>query len=497
MSLRAMSEQEIRWRLWPKQLLALLSSATEILFGGASSGGKSHFVRVALCLWCMAIPFLQCVLIRKKYADIISNHVDGPKGFRALLKDVVDAGQCTITKEAITFANGSKIEFMHCQDERQFDSAQGVERHVVVIDEATQIGERLIRFFRTWCRMSVEMQATLPEAWKGKFPRIIYTANPIGASVGFFRRHFVKAREPLEIERVEGFLRQYIPSKVEDNLSADLEAFEGRMEGIGDVALATALREGDWDAPVGDFFPEWDESRHVINDFTPPAHWYRYSTFDWGTADPACFYWWAVSPGEMVFDKWIPRGALVAYREWYICADDDQAKGRRMRNEDMRDGFLARTEKEFQKQPILTDSLPFQDRGGDTIADVFYANGHGVQLTQGDTSRILGWSQLRSRLIGIKPDSNNPYRYPMIYFVRSCKAARDYIPALPRHPSEGKREDAAEHGEATHACDSIRIACTAHKVIRDAPRTSPERTRERLAIKAKRTFLDQIGDPFQ
>jgi len=486
------SEREIRWKLWPKQLLCLLSEATEILFGGASSGGKSHLIRVALCVWCLSIPGLQCVLIRKKFADILSNHVEGRTGFKALLRPWIEAGEVTVTKLGIRFNNGSNIDFQHCQDERQFDSAQGVERHVVVIDEATQIGERLIRFFRTWCRMTTEMQATLPPEWQGKFPRLLYTANPIGASVGFFRRQFISPRRALEIEPVHGFKRQYIPSKVTDNLSADLGAFEGRMEGIGDAAIAHALREGDWESPTGDFFPEWDEDRHVIPNFTPGEHWFRFAVYDWGTRDPACFRWYAVSPGEMVANRWIPRGCLVAYREWYICADDDQSVGRRLRNEDMRDGYLARTEPEFQRQPVLTDSLPFQDRGGETIADVFWNKGAGVKLTEADTSRVPGWSQLRARLRGEQPDSNNPFRYAMMLWCECCRAARDYIPALTRHPSENKKEDAQEHGEATHSCDVDRMAAMAHRVIRDAPEPDDAIIKKEIESITKRPTMKRI-----
>lgn len=55
----------------------------------------------------------------------------------------------------------------------------------------------------------------------------------------------------------------------------------------------------------------------------------------------------------------------------------------------------------------------------------------------------------------------------MVFFCECCKKARDYIPALPRHPSEAKKEDAAEHGEATHVNDACRYACMVHNVIKD------------------------------
>jgi len=479
-----MKEVVLDLSMHPRQLEAYYTQGTELLFGGASEGGKSAFLRRALCRWCIEIPNLSCTLIRKKFDDIILNHVEGDDGFRVLLAPLIALKMVSVTENGVKFWNGSHIAFKHCQDERQFSSAQGVGTHVLAIDEATQISPRMIKAFRGWVRMSEEMQATLPPQYKGMFPRIIYTANPIGPSLGYFRREFVKARPQRAMQEVDGFIRQYIPSRIADNPSANATAQRGRLAAF-DAATATALIEGDWDAPLGDMFPEWDERRHVIPDSPIPSHWYRFRTYDWGTADPAVCYFWAVSPGETLRGKYIPRGALVCYREWYICADDDPSKGRRMRNEDMASGILSRTEPEFQRQPTLTDKYPFVDGGGETIANVFMRNG--VVLTLGDCSRVPGWSQLRSRLIGIEIDSNSPIRHPMIYFMESCIYAREYLPALPRHPSEEKkREDAAEHGEATHASDAIRLACMAFTVIKDA--TIPMQERIEQEYKTKPTI---------
>lgn len=492
-----MSTAVLNLELWPRQLAAFETPARELLFGGASEGGKSHFVRIALIAWCLAIPGLQCTLIRKKYDDILRNHVDGPSGFRALLAPLIGGGQVVITQNEIRFPRGSLIGFQHCQDERQFDSAQGVEKHVLVIDEATQISERLIRFFRTWVRMPKEMKDSLPEEWKGKFPRIIYTANPIGVSVNFFKRNFVDALPDERIEVVDGFPRQYLPSRYTDNFSVDQADHIGRMAGIGDAAIARALDAGDWNAISGGFFYEWDEDRHVVTDLdSPPSHWFRFRVFDWGTADPFYVGWVAVSDGEPFrdsegFERWFPRGALIFYNEWYGCDPSDPAKGNRMRNEDIAQGIVSRSEYEHRNVITLTDSLPFQDRGGETIAQVFERNG--CPLSLGDTSRVQGWSLMRSRLIGIQIDSNSEQRTPMLYVTECCKFLRDYIPALPRHPSESKKEDAAEHGEATHACDAIRLACTAHTVIRDSMTPIESQVKRALNVKVtmKKITRDQ------
>lgn len=503
---------EIDFKLHPRQMQALFTPATELIFGGATEGGKSHFVRVALILWCLQIPGLQCILIRKKKDDIIKNHVEGRTGFRAMLSPLIERGKANVNEDGVKFWNGSLISFVHCQDERQFDTAQGVEKNVIVIDEATQISERLIRFFRAWCRMPREMKETLPEHLKGKFPRIIYTANPIGPSVPFFRRQFVKARKPFEVEKVDGFLRQYIPSRYTDNASADEEALKGRLAGLNDAALAKALEEGDWDAPIGEYFTMWDESRHVVPDFLPPAHWYRWRSFDWGSAEPFAVYWFAVSDGEM-FDAdiwvvednilvkrtkrlWFPRGARIVYREWYGCDPDDPAKGIGMRNAEIAKGIVERSPAPEEKNlQTLTDSYVFPDRGetdGMTVAKVFAQNG--VTLTLGDTRRVTGWKAMKDAFSGKKLDENSSTRVPMLFIQEGCRYARDYIPALPRHPNVAKPEDAAENGEATHSCDAIRLGNMANEVVRDAepPSTMVQAQKAAAAISQKLTFNDAV-----
>lgn len=490
------------------------SDANEILFGGASEGGKSHFLRVISCLMCLEIPNFSGVLIRKKYADIGENHLKGDYSYPNLLRPFIDAGQVRVTQDGIRFlCTNSHLAFQHCQDERQFDSAQGVERDGVFIDEATQIPARLIKMFRAWCRMSKEKKSKVPERWRNKVPFILYTANPVGASLGFFRREFVKARPMGAIESVDGFRRQFIKSLAKDNYAVDLAIHTARLQGIGDAALAKALDEGDWDAPLGDFYPEWDETRHVVPDFVPPQHWFRYRSLDWGGADPFAVYWVAVSDGEM-FDTdywtykggamqkvsgrlWFPRGAKIFYREWYGCNEEDPAKGLGMRNGDIAKGIRERSPApEEQKLVTLTDSFVFPDRGeeeGQTIAKTFADNG--VPLTLGNTSRVTGWAAMRDALIGIRFDPNSDHRDPMMYVCEGCKYLRDYIPALPRHPNEAKRhEDAAESGEATHACDAARLAVMATPKVKEKPTPDPAQVQMQVQAAAayRPTFDDAV-----
>jgi hypothetical protein len=162
-----------------------------------------------------------------------------------------------------------------------------------------------------------------------------------------------------------------------------------------------------------------------------------------------------------------------------------------MRNEEIATGILQRTEPAYWSQPTLADRFPFADRGAETIAQVFKKEG--VQLTRANDSRVAGWSQLRSRLTGITIYKEDNIRYPLFYVMESCRYMRDYIPALPRHPAEGKaREDAAEHGEATHCCDSARYAAMAHTIIKDYD--APLEIKMKKALAQKPTFRDTIDD---
>lgn len=482
-----------------KQEFAFNSIATDILYAGDTRSGKSFWVRKSYIIYAASIPGWTGDIFRVNYDDVYKNHMIGETSFPALLENWERNGLCTINKMEVIFWNESRFTLEHCADMSAIRKHQGIAKHCRTLEESAQMDPEIVRSLMGWVTMSEEMKSRLPERWRGQFPKVFHTTNTIGPSAGYYRRTYVEARKPYSIEKVGPWMRQYIPAFVDDNPSEDPETTRLRIaETFPDKAIQDAFISKDpegirnWQTRAGEFFPEWSEARHVVPDLIPPPHFTRYRTFDWGTADPAVVFWIAISDGDPFRDsngkqRWFPRGALIFYNEWYICDPENPAKGCRMRNEDMAHGIFERSEYQFRDVPILTDSLPFQDRGGLTIAQVF-ANtfrslGCSAVLTQGDTSRPAGWAHLRSRLIGEQIDSNDDRRDPMIYFTECCKYARDYIPALTRHPSEGKKEDAAERGEATHACDAIRLACMAHTIIKDRAIPMQNRIEKELALR--------------
>jgi hypothetical protein len=455
---------------YKKQRAAFDSQGTDMLFGGASEGGKSAMVRIADSVWSTVIPNLQSLICRKFYGDVVENHMTGELNFHVILADLKKFGCVKIREDEVEWLEtGSLIRLRQLRTDEDLEKAQGIAKHLLVLEEAPQMKERHIRDVRGWVRMSNDMKKELPKylrnlyPWMSDeelmemFPRIINTGNPIGTSVGYFRREYVECREPGDIEKVGAWKRVFIPSLVTDNPSADPVAQRERLEGMSGKAIADALIYGLWNTPAGDFLKEFHYEKHVVEDIgVPPRGWFAWRAFDWGSGAPACVLWFTVSSGEEFTDaygntRWYQKGTIIVYREWYIANPDDPSKGLNLTNESIANGILA-LEHETTSNLTLTDSFPFQDHGHSkmgtkyTIADEFLDAK--VPLTLGNTRRKFGWGQVKKRLKG-----ND--RGPLLVICKSCKYLIDYVGALETDPED--IEDAVQDGEATHATDTLRI----------------------------------------
>lgn len=474
--------------LHPKQQLVFDSKATEILWAGDTRGGKSYGTKLMLICLCSQIPGLQCDIFRLREDDVIANYMQGDTGFPVLLSQWIRDGLVTHNQKQIKFWNGSFIELCHCWTDTAMSKYQGVPRHIRVIDEAGQISERKLKWLKIWMTMSEDMKAKIPEDIRDRFPKIIYLMNRLGVSKNYFRRVFVRSRPKYQIEKVGAFKQQYIPAFVHDNPSEDIEATIARVNEAADTATAKALLSEDgWDAQTGNYFDMWSSDKHVIKDFVIPDFWLRFRTFDYGSYEPWACLWWAVSPGVTIhektpYEKYLPRGSLICYREWYGCKAEHPKTERdksvtnlapqEWSNVDIANGIIERTEERFDSQPTFTDKFPFNNLGGRTIAKEFKDSG--VTLTLGDTDRRNGWAMMASKLVGEKLIAGSEDRWAMLLVFESCKYCQDYIPMIERNPDEGKSWDAQEDGEATHICDCVRLASMANKIVYDAPVTSEE-----------------------
>lgn len=455
--------------LHPKQGQALRTQATEVLFGGAAGGGKSHLIRIAAILWCSTIPGLQVYLFRRIRDDLIKNHMEGPKGFRSLLAGWSICGFADIVEDEIRFWNGSKIYLCHCKDEKDIYKYQGAEIHVLLIDELTHFTETMYRFLRNRVRM---VGVHVPDEYAGMFPRILCGANPGNIGHLWVKATFVVSGEPMEARRQlaaeGGMVRQFIPAMLEDNPSmvVDDPGYESRLEGLGSQSLVRAMRWGDWDVVEGAFFDCWERIRHVVRPFEIPEGWLRFRSGDWGSARPFAFYWFAVVPDPYVIDGLtLPRGALVVYREWYGCQEGKPNTGLKMTAEEVGAGVKVRDRGEKITYGVL-DPAAFSEDGGPSIAERM-----GCYFRKADNKRVPGagalggWDQMRARLKGNDEG-------PMLVFFSTCVHAIRTIPTLQHDPD--KPEDLDTEAE-DHAADAVRYGCMSRPYIPASPEKTPPR----------------------
>lgn len=443
-------------RLQPAQTRAYLSTATEILYGGAAGGGKSHLMRVCAILWALMIPGLQIALFRRLYPDLQRNHMEGPNSFPVLLAALVKSGHCRIVKDEITFYNGSRISLNHCQHEKDKYKYQGAEFHVLLMDELTHFTESQYRYLRGRVRMT---GLNLPDHLKKLFPRIVCGANPGGVGHVWVKNTFVinGAQRIVQTGKSEGgMLRQYLPAKLSDNaaLLRDDPHYADKLEGLGDPILVRAMLDGDWSVAAGAMFGDtWRDPVHICDPFAIPIDWKIWRGGDDGFSSAAAVAWMTQDPvlktvyvlAEIYRTKMMPK----EYAE--RTARVDKAIRRWVPGQNQVIGNAA-------KCPGYLDSSAFRQDGTSDIVRGTQINAElsrlgaarFIQVPKWNGSRVHGIQNFH-RILARNP--NDPAGGPGIRFFRTCRRLIETIPALMRDDKDP--EDIADNQD-DHGFDAVR-----------------------------------------
>lgn len=456
--------------LHAQQSKAFLSLATEILYGGAAGGGKSHLMRCVAIILCCAIPGLQVYLFRRVSDDLHKNHVEGPGGFDALMAAWLATKLVRFngSKNYYQFWNGSKIWLCHCQHEKDLRKYQGPEIHVLLMDELTHFTEKQYRFLRGRCRLG---GLVVPDEYKNRLPLILCGSNPGDVGHAWVKRTFVSSAVPMEIKRTtkkEGkMLRQYIPAKLGDNptLMINDPDYMDRLEGLGDPALVKAMKDGDWNIVAGGALDDVWSARCVRPRFKIPSSWKIDRAFDWGSTHPFSVGWWAESDGTeatmpdgSIFCP--PKGSLIQLYEWYGTKELGTNKGLKMSSAEIAKGIKKIDESLLEAKWVSTKVKPGPadnqisnviDDAVPTIEKIMKKGG--VSWTKSNKSpgsRIIGLELMRTRL---KESSKDYPEGPSLYFMDCCLTSVEILPVLPRDPL--KVEDVDTKAE-DHAYDMIR-----------------------------------------
>lgn len=448
--------------LFPKQAEVLQSNATEILYGGAAGGGKSHLLRSAAIIWAMSVPGLQIYFFRRTYPDLEKNHLNGPKAFPIMLASMINKSFVVWNKQKYVFQfwNGSAIFLNHCEKETDRFRYYGPEIHVLMIDELSQFTAVIYRFLRTRVRM---IGMKVPKQYEGAFPKIVCGSNPGGFCHNFMRATWVDRAKPMEVWRAPnnegGMLRQFIPARIIDNpaLVEDDPEYVNRIAGLGDPAMVRALLEGDFNIISGGMFDDvWDEKVHIIKPFEIPSSWYLNRAFDMGSSKPFAIGWFAESDGCTVTladgrAHHFPKGTVFQIGEWYGWnGEPDEGCGLDAGEiaVGIKEREAALPEMKFKPGPADTsiwDGLPPK-----TDADVMErVKIRWIPADKGPGSRVAGWRLLRQML----KNSLVGKDLPGFYVFDNCLNTIRTLPSAPR--SKTNTEDVDTKYE-DHALDMLR-----------------------------------------
>ena len=447
--------------LHDKQVEAFLSPANEILYGGAAGGGKSHLMRVFAIYCAITIPNLQVYLFRRKSEDLKKNHLEGAGGFRVLLKDYVDAGECKINDSLnqIVFSNNARIHLCHCQHEKDVYNYQGAEIHLLLIDELTHFTEFIYKFLRGRVRLG---GLKIPDDFPSPMPKIICGSNPGGIGHDFVKETFINAKNALDLYQMPpmegGMIRQFIPAKLDDNptMTENDPLYKYKLMSLGG-SLAEAMLDGNWDCVEGAFFDSYSKTKHVLSSVPIPKHWYRVRAFDWGYSRPFCVLWGAVSDGDIVkldgVDTYIPKGAIVIYREYYGCTGKANV-GLKLTASEIAEGVNNYQNGE-EIGDMVADPAIFDQSSGKSIAEQMAEEK--VYWRKADNKRMPGWQQIRERLKGIDDK-------PLLFIFDTCKHLLRTLPIMIYDIS--KPEDIDTDLE-DHAVDTLRYLCMSRPITRE------------------------------
>ena len=409
---------ELGYRPQEKQKQFHCNPSRYRFYGGAAGGGKTEALfqeAIAQILEAEGKGIrMNGIIFRRSFPELERTHI------RKFIEQIPpELAVYNGSKHIAEFRGGSLLEFGYCKDEGDIRNYLSAEYDFIMVDELTQFTEYMWKMLMTRLRTSK----------RGIFPNFCGASNPGGVGHGWVKRIFIEKR----FQKGEGYQEDeiaFIPASVYDNqfLCEVDPGYVRRLEALPEKQRAIYL-DGNWGVFEGQFFTEWDESKHTIKPFDIPANWKHWICGDYGYRAPSAVYWMAESP----------EGNVYVYRELYqagLTASDLALK------------ILEDTPDCENITRVLFDPACWNKVYDKSISDVFMENN--LFAVKANNNRIAGWNLFRERL-KIKKDALG--EHPTLQIFSTCEEAIRTIPSLIH--SLNNPEDVDSDGE-DHAGDAIR-----------------------------------------
>lgn len=265
-----------------REFLEAIAKHDFVLYGGAAGGGKSYILRwwlVVYLAWVYqnyGLKNVQVALLCEDYPSLHDRQIgkikyEFPSELGELKEGTVKNFQ--LRKEF----GGGIIALRNLDDPSKYQSAEFA---AIAVDELTKNSKETFDFLRFRLR------------WPGiERPKFAGATNPGGKGHAWVKKLWKERIFPAELQsKADQFA--FVQAKASDNPYLTEGYYESLLTLPPDMARKFA--DGSWDVYTGQFFPQFDQAKHVITQTEALKRikpWYtHWLSGDWGYFHPHAVY---------------------------------------------------------------------------------------------------------------------------------------------------------------------------------------------------------------
>jgi len=421
----------------PKQVEFRERPEKHVLFGGAAGPGKSHEARWAAYELCLTVPHLRVLILRETFGELERTHMDKMEQEQ----DLVGATFTRSLHRAAFTSTKAQIEFGHMEDAAAVRKYLSAEYDVIITDEGALYDPDALLSLSTRARTSnaAARAAGCPKFW--------VVTNPGGPAsqmlLDFFIDHTPDFEERPQLRgKYDAADWHFVPALLDDNPYID-PGYENDLA-VEKPHRYQQLRYGNFRVFAGQFFPAWQEQKHVVS-LEIPSGCQRFRSMDWGYNAPGCVLWWVI----------LPDGHLHIESDLKFQQDDVAEVKRKILKRDAELGITKRI-------PLYGDPAMQAKTGQKSIHGASISEALGCGFVPADNDRFNGWSRCHQIL------RDDPQGAPWLTVSPDC---RYLIRSIPAAKSDKHNPDDVDTTMDDHALDAWRYGA----MSRPAPRVGSVR----------------------
>ena len=373
---------------FPRQKLAYFAIGTHkfVLCGGASGGGKSQVIEWAPIFYLvdyvfrrMGVRGAEVGVFCETFGALEDRQIRRAKGDYPDWLGTWHGGAAGPHFELAADLGSGKILYRNLDRPEKYRSAQYA---AIFIEEMSLNPPSVFHALRS--RLG----------WPGlPHSPMVGATNPGGPMHGLLKRIFIDRQIPDELTESydpEDFV--YVPFGYKDNPKLP----QARIDALNSLAepLRSAMRDGNWDAFAGMFFPSYSRKALIVPTFEIPASWMLYGGLDPGWASPCSFGLYAVEP----LHRQTGSGCVFRVGGYYEAGANSRQHAEavlKWLTQDLRPWTGGR----LPRQTFAgEDAFAHKDRLSIVSSEATMASEFlrvGLPLTHAVTARVPGWAQLR------------------------------------------------------------------------------------------------------